>query len=89
MKLCIAYAPGGMKMLARMGRPHEYVAQIFRKGDGDAADEILKAVNAHEQLVEALDAQEKLYCVGLFNAPDGEIDRVTDLRRKALAAARS
>ncbi len=29
MKLCIAYAPGGMKMLARMGRPHEYVAQIF------------------------------------------------------------
>ncbi|WOH61928.1 hypothetical protein [Bradyrhizobium sp. BWC-3-1] len=51
MKLCIAYASGGMKMLATLEPPNEYVAMVFKKGDGDAADEIISAVNAHDDLV--------------------------------------
>jgi hypothetical protein len=51
MKLCIAYASGGMKMLATVDQPNEYVAHVFNKGDGDFADEILQAVNAHDDLV--------------------------------------
>jgi hypothetical protein len=45
---------------------------------------IVKAVNNHERMVEALKKAEELYLAGLLNAPSGLAREVVDLRRAIL-----
>jgi hypothetical protein len=66
--------------------------EVFSGGPGiEAADQlqelVVVACNSFALMVKALKAAEDLSRTGLLNAPDGEIARVNELRRIALAAA--
>lgn len=65
---------------------HTYKPEVALMHWADA-EFIVKAVNAHDDLVAALKAAEELYHVGIINAPDGLYERVQDLRKIALAKA--
>lgn len=49
---------------------------------------IVRAVNAHDTLVAALEKAEELYQVGIINDPDGLYDEVVSLRHAALLLAK-
>lgn len=71
---------GGFQVWTEDG---DIVAHCDRSKD---AAFIVKACNAHDKLVAALEKAEELYKAGLLNAPHGLANEVVKLRRDVLSS---
>lgn len=60
---------------------------VTYKEDLNNLSHIVKCVNMHDELVEALKAQEDLYQIGVLFADASYVSRVTAMRRESLKKA--